>query len=411
MTALHPKTIYEALGREPVHPFPARMAPGIALDVLANTGRQLRVLDPMVGSGTVLALARANGHRATGFDIDPLAVLISNVWTTTIDIHETRELASRMMKRAKKGFATTSARDAYPDQADRETRKFVAYWFDDYSRRQLAALATAINREANQKIRAVLWCTFSRLIITKQAGASLAMDLSHSRPHRRFSRAPVKPFNAFPANLERVLKNCISSRVSARGLATKAKVGDARRLPLGDASMDLVLTSPPYLNAIDYIRCSKFSLVWMGHSVNDLGRLRGRSVGTERGWYDGEPDQDVKDIIQDMQLRPTLSSRHNARLVRYIIDMRDAVREVARVLSRKGKAVYIVGDNTVRGTQIRNSRIIRALAELSGLRLVERRVRTLPANRRYLPPPAQKERVKPLDGRMRQEVVLAFQSS
>jgi len=52
--------------------------------------------------------------------------------------------------------------------------------------------------------------------------------------------------------------------------------------------------------------------------------------------------------------------------------------------------VYVLGENTIRGTYIRNSRIICEIAELCGLRLKERRVRNLPANRRYLPPPQSK---------------------
>jgi hypothetical protein len=46
-------------------------------------------------------------------------------------------------------------------------------------------------RVHDEATRDVLWCGFSRLIITKSAGASLAMDLSHSRPHKEFTRAPV----------------------------------------------------------------------------------------------------------------------------------------------------------------------------------------------------------------------------
>ena len=74
MPKFQTKTIYEALGREPVHPFPARMAPGIALAAMPENSPQLRVLDPMMGSGTVLTMARKRGHRAFGFDLDPLAV-------------------------------------------------------------------------------------------------------------------------------------------------------------------------------------------------------------------------------------------------------------------------------------------------------------------------------------------------
>src|SRR2546425_9277339 len=168
MIRSHRKTIYETLGREPVHPFPARMAPGIALEVVAEAKKPLRVLDPMMGSGTVLAVARSKGHRAIGIDIDPLAVLIAKVWTTAIDVQEVREKASEVLHRARRIFARLPARQAYPDNADEETRAFVAYWFDPYARRQLASLATVIDRVRDDTTRDVLWCAFSRLIIAKQ---------------------------------------------------------------------------------------------------------------------------------------------------------------------------------------------------------------------------------------------------
>src|SRR5574337_80414 len=255
MIRSHRKTIYETLGREPVHPFPARMAPGIALEVVAEAKKPLRVLDPMMGSGTVLAVARSKGHQAIGIDIDPLAVLISKVWTTAIDAEEVRDKATEVLDRARGILSTLSTRDAYPRHADPETRKFVAYWFDDYARRQLTSLATAIDRVRDDATRDALWCGLSRLIITKQSGASRAMDLAHSRPHKAFDRAPVKPFRKFLAAVDRVVGNCIDKSSAGRGPATRTHEGDARDLPLGDASVDLVLTSPPYLNAIDYMRC------------------------------------------------------------------------------------------------------------------------------------------------------------
>lgn len=61
MLKSHNKTILEILGRNPIHPFPARMAPGIALEALGDSETKLRVLDPMVGSGTVLAVAPKKG--------------------------------------------------------------------------------------------------------------------------------------------------------------------------------------------------------------------------------------------------------------------------------------------------------------------------------------------------------------
>jgi DNA modification methylase len=408
MIKLHKRTIYETLGRESVHPFPARMAPGIALQVISRAKRPLRILDPMVGSGTVIALARLKKHQAIGVDIDPLAVLISKVWTTAVDAEEAKARAREVLSRAKKLFVGMRQGEAYPPCSDQETRKFVAYWFDGYARRQLASLAISIGRVRSDLTRNILLCALSRLIITKQAGASLAMDLSHSRPHKAFDRAPVKPFRKFLAAVSHVAENCVDKKCLGRGPAPHVHLGDARKLPIRSASIDLVVTSPPYLNAIDYIRCSKFSLVWMGYRIPDLRALRSESVGSEMANSASTDDPQIQGIISSLNLSPRLSAHDEAVLTRYVEDMRCAMQEVRRVLAPGGKAVYVIGENTIRGTYVRNSRIVSEVARLCGLRLKERRVRTLPANRRYLPPPSSRGKSASMDARMRREVVLAF---
>src|SRR5882724_10366844 len=113
MLKFHRKTIYEALVRESVHPFPARMAPGIALQVMSDETESIRVLDPMMGSGTVLAMARLLGHRGIGYDVDPLAVLISRVWTTSFNLKEVRERSKEVLDTARAIFRTLPQGDAY----------------------------------------------------------------------------------------------------------------------------------------------------------------------------------------------------------------------------------------------------------------------------------------------------------
>lgn len=408
MLKSHRKTIFEILGRNPIHPFPARMAPGIALEAIGESAKPLRVLDPMAGSGTVLAVARSSGHRAIGVDLDPLAVLLASVWTRTVDAEKVRDKAAEVLDRAKDVFKGLSSGDAYPRGSDAETRKFIRYWFDGYARRQLAALSGAIRRVQDEVTRDVLWCGFSRLIITKSSGASLAMDLSHSRPHKRFDYAPVKPFNRFTSAIEMVVSNCPQPDKGAVGPTTVIKLGDARRLSVESGSIDLVLTSPPYLNAIDYMRCSKFSLVWMGRNTDELRQIRGDSVGTEASSEEAVTSTWVQALIKRLNLKPTLSSRDSALLSQYIWDMSQALSEVARVLKVDGRAVYVVGDSTVRGTFVRNSSIVSVLAQDHGLTLHSSQSRALPANRRYLPPPRRGAAGASIDNRMRREVVLEF---
>lgn len=399
------RNVADILGREPVHPFPARMAPGIALDVLAKGGRSMRVLDPMAGSGTVLAVARSQGHRAYGVDIDPLAVLIATVWTTTIRPGAVMATAHRVLARAKSKFKAGGS--SFPDGCDPETKQFISYWFDPYARRQLKTLADALAEVDDVAIKNVLWCAFSRLIITKQAGASLAMDLAHSRPHKTFQTAPIKPFAKFLVAVERVVDGCITRTDEERGPATQVRAADARKLPHEDSSIDLVLTSPPYLNAIDYMRCSKFTLVWMNHQCADLRRLRSVSVGSEVSGNMLSEHAYARGVIDRLRLRPPLPPRELGMLARYVHDMHRALGEVTRVLKRNGHAVYVVGENTVKGTYIRNSLVIEQIASTCGLTLIKQRKRTLPENRRYLPPPLRDGKAA-LDVRMRREVVLEF---
>ncbi|MGD5575241.1 hypothetical protein QUU09_22600, partial [Xanthomonas citri pv. citri] len=122
----------------------------------------------------------------------------------------------------------------------------------------------------------------------------------------------------------------------------------------------------------------------MGHTIGALSRIRTDSVGTECGDHYAREDSDIKKIISDLRLSPKLSLRHEAVLAHYVYDMMRSIDEVARVLAPGGRAVYVVGENTVRGTFIPNAKIVTAVAEHSGLSIDGRKARTLPANRRYL---------------------------
>src|SRR2546423_14341474 len=86
--------------RKHVHPFPARMAPEVALDkieLLTTPGAT--VLDPMCGSGTVVRLAAERERVGIGVDHDPLAVIITRTachgsWASNLEARA-QELADR----------------------------------------------------------------------------------------------------------------------------------------------------------------------------------------------------------------------------------------------------------------------------------------------------------------------------
>ena len=120
-------------------------------------------------------------------------------------------------------------------------------------------------------------------------------------------------------------------------------------------------------------------------------------------------DPEIQHILSNLNLQPELPGRYESILARYIDDLRRIVAENARVLRDSGKAVYVIGDNTIRGTVIRNSLIVEEVAGIAGLRLASKSSRELPANRRYLPPPSAQSNTQSLSKRMRREVVLTFE--
>src|SRR5687768_6298349 len=170
---------------KPVHPFPARMAPDAVTKWLRVLPRGARVLDPMCGSGVVLKQAQELGHRATGLDIDPLAVLMTRVWTRKDSLQKLPDLAEDIAASARKRRSVASSLPWIKSCS--ETASFIDYWFAIRQRNELARVSAAMlerRHELSGPLLDGLLLCLSRLIVTKQAGASLAWDVSHSRPHR-----------------------------------------------------------------------------------------------------------------------------------------------------------------------------------------------------------------------------------
>ena len=398
------------LSKNRIHPFPAKMAPAIAWGYLhKERKRRLRVLDPMAGSGTAIVVARLLGHQAIGFDTDPLAVLISNAWCSTrADPDKILSLAESVLASAKAKAKTMHPQDAYPDNADEETRAFTRIWFDSVNRKQLTALALAIAETPHEPARNILWCAFSRMIITKNGGVSLAIDVSHSRPHRVYRRAPLRAFACFIRSVKAVLRSLPLNQGDMDGKGPAVKLADARSLPLLDSSIDLIITSPPYLNAIDYLRGHRLSLVWMGYSLTTLRNIRSENIGTERGAGHKVNGSSFSRVLTAMGANELLPGRVRSSLIRYTEDIDRVLAEIRRVLVPDGRAVLVIGDSTIRGTYVRNSSAIELLAKNHGLRTLSKRVRALADHRRYLPPPAHRDSGKQLSNRMRSEVIITF---
>ncbi|MFG6445309.1 hypothetical protein ACFXQA_08520 [Microbacterium sp. P07] len=349
------------------------------------------VLDPMMGSGTFLLSAAASGHPAIGYDSDPLAVLIANAAAWVGDDDAVMERAHEIVRlEAGSQFS----------MADEESQTFANYWFDSVSQRSLAALAAGI-AASDPSMHAVLWCGFSRLIITKDAGASRARDVSHSRPHVVRDKASFDPLMRFVAAVRTVLSRRRGLTEEARQRLTIAR-GDARAMPLEAGTVDAIMTSPPYLTAIDYLRGHRLALVWMGYSVADLRELRGTNIGAERGALD-DPQLSA---IRAETLSGDLNSRKTRIYNRYLLDLQSLLTEMGRVLKPGGSATFVVANSNHGGTSVRVDDALSFIGSAVGFQESNRRTREIPRSRRYLPPPTLEGSA--LDLRMGIETILTL---
>ena len=377
-----------------LHPFAARFPHGLAgYFIGALTGPGDTVLDPMCGSGATLLEGWLAGRSVVGVDLDPLARRQSIARTTAIDPHAVRDSGDAALRRAADLYAGIG-RPADPLAAirrgmDDATTQFLDYWFLTETQQELASLALAIRAEPNADLRNLLQVILSSTIVTKSGGVSRARDLAHTRPHRVSDKQPRRPIRAFATLVNRAVDAYAAVDVDAVG-PRHIVAGDSRRLPLTTGSVRLIVTSPPYANALDYMRAHKFSLAWLGDPIPRLSRLRSRYIGSERQAVrtptDAATGRQLPPATQSIvdQLADVDTSRARV-LFRYFGDMGDAINEMARVLQPGAAAIIVVGPSIMRGVLIPTHDCLADLATRAGLDVVAVAPRDIARDRRMMP--------------------------
>ena len=343
------------------------------------------------------------GLKSYGFDLDPLAVLVSKVSSKRVVDEEIAVGGEKLLKEA-------AALDTDPElswiDGDAEAERFVSYWFAEKQRMALRKVAHVLSMAEgiglSEDTRDVMKVALSRIIITKARAASLARDTSHSRPHRVVTGSDYDVFGGLEKSIAQLRQRLQRINPKAEGVVEH---GDARELTgIKDDSIDFVLTSPPYLNALDYMRGHRMSLVWLGHRYSELSKTRSASIGAERAPDAPLSEQLTHEVQSYMGDLNDLPRRQRKMIDRYVADLYAMTSEISRVLRGSATATFVIGDSCLRGVFVSNSNGLAAAAELAGLKEVSRVVRELPQKHRYLPTPENGSLAK----RMKKETILTF---
>jgi len=214
------------------------MAPDIALEHVRDLPDNALIADPMCGSGTVLRVAAECGHRCIGFDLDPLAVLMSRVWTTAVDLDAVRTASAELIAAGNRleGDVALPWIDGCP-----ETCAFVDRWFEPPQREPLRRIAYLLAPRVGP-IADVLRLALSRTIITKERGASIARDTSHSRPHTWFVGNTYDVWKGFEIAIERLSQRLRPEEVKGTVVANQ---GDAPSRARWSRGCDHLVTAIP----------------------------------------------------------------------------------------------------------------------------------------------------------------------
>jgi DNA modification methylase len=379
------------------------MAPEIAMKYLDLLTPGSIVCDPMSGSGTVSALATRKGLHPIAFDLDPLAALMTLVRCSKAKhIDEVPALWGKMQK----CISADASHDLpWIDGCD-ETSSYIKYWFGARQVKPLrrAAYFLAYAPAALQKPEAanIIRLALSRIVIRKTSGASLAWDVSHSRPHRVYE-AKTYDFDVQQALDASVRKTHLMLAEDPAITSCRVRIGDAKKLSgvrLG--KVDAIVTSPPYLNAIDYLRGHRLSLVWLGLTIPQIRKIRGSSVGSEASQYRQISASNIA-VTAEYPIS-ALPQRQVSMITRYSDDLVQLAERAFKILRPGGTATYVVGDNFLSGVHLSNSSALKKALELSGFEISDTTVRDIPARHRYLPVKVLAE--NSLSKRMAQEIVI-----
>jgi hypothetical protein len=382
-----------------------------ALDKYAKPGDS--VFDPFCGSGTTLVASIARGQSAVGSDFDMLAGMLSEVKCHPKPRKEYDTWRTTFIERVRQDFAEISS--SWPQKQAPSpggewslgTLRLILpsfpelfYWFPPQLIAALSAIAHQARAERNPHLEKVALVSLSASIVSKWPNTlSYAMDIDHTRPHRKLQRFTLdRILSMYTAKLDRTI-SCLGElrRIYSEGgtnsnSTVKARVifpHDARQAVPGlePESQGIVVTSPPYFNAVDYPRAHRLAVCWMnGFAPANLVSRRGY-VGLH-----GAPTFDSEKWLKD---RPALRRlipcviRNDVALARKLCgfydDLRAVLERVSCALRPGGHAVFVIANNVIKGNRIASHRILGYLAREVGFSEISNTSRQIESFRRRFP--------------------------
>lgn len=253
------------------------------------------VLANFSGSGTVLLESNILKRDSVGVDSNPLSILLSAVKTRPYVPDSSvflKEIEKIINSKGKKKYAMTL-----------EDNK----WFYKDSFQDLMAIRDAISKIKSQNDRDYFLLALASIV--KRSSKVDSRCVNHIVVDK--NKAQVDVFKEFSKKLDDMANSMREYKKITNGNKIQIQRGDARDIKLPNNSVDLIISHPPYLGAIDYSNIYQLETKILGFDYKDV---------------------DSGDISTNS-------------MQKYLVEMYKVFNEMSRVLKVGQHACVVIGDN------------------------------------------------------------------
>jgi len=365
------------------HRYPAKFIPQLVeklIDEYVQT-TDAHINDPFFGSGTTIVTAISRGMMASGTDINKVAYLMTKVKATPLPPDVLSQKISLLLDDLSdlESESTREKSPAIQPLIPSRHRDRIDYWFPASQQEALGIILAMIAQTPEQEFRNFFLVAFSHIL----KNCSIWLQTS-TKPTRDIAKQPERPFAAFKRQLLKMERGnaefyqVVPSHVRHNiEHYLHIKIGDARHQPVPADSVDLIVSSSPYVTSYEYADLHQLSTIWLDFA-DDLTEYKRDFIGTSHKAFDNQPlkSQIGQLIVDQMNSR----SRKMAKEIgAFFWDMQQVFDESYRILKPSGRCCYVIGDTRLKGIDILNAEVFAESLQYSGFTLDRIIKRSIPS--------------------------------
>ena len=352
-----------------LHKYPAKFFPELPRWLIKRYSQENDwVLDPFAGSGTTNVEALLSRRNSVGIDVDPFSRFISTVKVTPLEKKELKSAQKNLLEAILNYRPSLVAESDLPDLPYRDN------WFNKEILLELTYLKQRIHALDTLDVIKDFFKVCLSSIIRAVSNADDNCTRTVIRKKLNKLVRPSDALNRFVKALHtKVPKMIAFSQEYPSGITVNFPEDmDARNLKYEANHFDLAVTSPPYVNAVDYPRTHQLEMYWLGFAQDSLTALKKQNVGTESvsaSHYKLRHEIGIPEADRVMANIFEADPRRAFIAFKYLDDMRKNLIEVYNVLRAGGRYIIVVGNNRIRGQLFENWKYLMPIAEDIGFEI------------------------------------------